>query len=341
MTPPFSNDQAMTATPGKAPRVSVVVCCYNVAAYLERCVDSLLAQRCQDIEIILVDDGSTDRTPSIVSDYVARDPQRIRSISHAQNQGIGAARNNGWQHAAGDYVTSVDADDWVGPDYLAERLAIAEAAQLNIVFGGYTRVSPDGTEISRSVPPPELLGTLCAGYEYIEKSRAHGRFHEMVWLGLFRRDFLRAGGLEFSPRLRAHDDTEFIYRAVALGSRVMLADVDDYFYRENPASVTRATPPYREVLSRVQAADSLRRFAAAAPLHPRATALIDRQIEHLCFSAACNIRHLEPGDRQRVLATLAESGVAAYLTTRASTPHRRAKAWLLGRLPGLYVRIMR
>lgn len=341
MTRPHATAPTMNGNPERTPDISVVVCCYNVGAYLERCIDSLLEQRCPNIEIIVVDDGSSDRTPEIIAAYAAREPGLIRVIRHPQNQGIGAARRDGWLAATGRYVTSVDADDWIGPDYLARRLAAADERRLDIAFGGFTRVAPDGTPGARSTQPPALVDTVRTGYEYIEHCKSNDRFHEMVWLGLFRRDFLRSGGLEFSSGLRAHDDTDFSYRATALGERVMLTDVADYFYRENPVSVTRATPTYVEVLSRVQVAGSLRRFVATAPLHPRAAACIDRQIEHLCFSAAANVRHLAPADRQQALATLAESGVTAYLTGRASTPRRRAKAWLLGRLPELYLRVMR
>lgn len=99
--------------------ISVIVPVYNVEKYLQRCVDSILAQTFTDYELILVDDGSPDRSGEICDEYAERD-NRVRVI-HQKNSGVSAARNNGVEVALGEYITFIDSDDWVHCEYL-ERL---------------------------------------------------------------------------------------------------------------------------------------------------------------------------------------------------------------------------
>ena len=99
--------------------LSVVIPVYNVAQYLEQCVDSVLASQETDYEILLVDDGSTDGVcPGICDRYALANPDRIRVI-HQENQGLGGARNTGLAQALGEYVFFVDSDDYLAPEALS------------------------------------------------------------------------------------------------------------------------------------------------------------------------------------------------------------------------------
>jgi len=93
------------------PKVSIIIPCYGVEKYLDRCMDSILKQTLNDIEIILVDDGSPDRVPEMCDNYASRDP-RIRVI-HKPNAGLGYARNSGLEIATGEFVAFVDSDDYI------------------------------------------------------------------------------------------------------------------------------------------------------------------------------------------------------------------------------------
>ena len=99
-------------------KISVVVTVYNDQTYLAQCVQSLLDQTYEDYEIILIDDGSTDDSGAYCDQY-AKTHAQVRVI-HSQNQGVGAARNLGVKNAAGELITFVDADDFVGRDYLSQ-----------------------------------------------------------------------------------------------------------------------------------------------------------------------------------------------------------------------------
>ena len=102
------------------PKASIIVPVYKVEDYLEKCVQSILAQTEADFELILVDDGSPDRCGAMC-DRLAQTDARIRVI-HQENQGLGAARNTGIQAASGDWLLLVDSDDWIEPQLLEKAL---------------------------------------------------------------------------------------------------------------------------------------------------------------------------------------------------------------------------
>ena len=103
------------------PKVSVIVPVYNAERYLAQCVDSILAQTLQDMQVILVDDGSTDSSPAICDAYAGKD-RRVQVI-HKVNGRAASARNAGLRAAAGEYVAFVDADDWISPEMYEAMLA--------------------------------------------------------------------------------------------------------------------------------------------------------------------------------------------------------------------------
>ena len=105
------------------PKISVLVAVYNTAEYLPQCLDSLLNQTLKDVEVVCVDDASTDDSLDILYQYAARDT-RLRVIALDENRGQAHARNIGLSCATGDYIGFVDSDDWLGPDAL-ERVCEA------------------------------------------------------------------------------------------------------------------------------------------------------------------------------------------------------------------------
>ena len=117
----------------KRPEVSVIVPVYQVESYLERAVESLLAQTLEELEIILVDDGSTDQSPQICDEYARRFPEKVR-VLHQENRGLGLARNAGLDLARGEYVAFVDSDDTVEPDMYRAMAEKARAGDYDMVF---------------------------------------------------------------------------------------------------------------------------------------------------------------------------------------------------------------
>lgn len=130
--------------------ISVVIPIYNIQDYLERCIKSIVHQTYQDLEIILVDDGSTDNCPVICDQWGKKD-HRIKVI-HKQNAGLGMARNEGIEHATGEFICFFDGDDYIAEDLIEKAYGMIMIEKADMVTFGYNRVSSSGT-IKASVIP--------------------------------------------------------------------------------------------------------------------------------------------------------------------------------------------
>lgn len=129
------------------PVVSVIIPVYNVQDYVEKCLNSVMNQTLKNIEIIVVDDGSTDRSPSII-DEIAKTDERIRVI-HSENGGVSAARNKGLDIARGRYIGFVDSDDYIEPDMYEKMVAVAENNNCDIVQCAFFSGDIDPNNIER------------------------------------------------------------------------------------------------------------------------------------------------------------------------------------------------
>ena len=118
------------------PKISVIVPVYNTEMYLHRCIDSILSQTFTDFELLLIDDGSKDSSGTICDEYAAKD-SRVR-VFHKENGGVSSARNLGLDNAKGDWITFVDADDYMFPDMLVTMLSVLELKKSDIVICGTT-----------------------------------------------------------------------------------------------------------------------------------------------------------------------------------------------------------
>ena len=179
------------------PRISVIVPIYNAASTLRAAVQSILTQDIAGLEVLLVDDGSTDATPGLCHDLALRD-DRIQVITQ-KNAGICAARNRGLSVAEGMYVTFCDDDDLLLPGALALLLQKAEDTGADIVRADYEliHISPDGTE----TPQPHPGGTACdlaADGDYRKFLQSSGP--QFVWNALYRRSAI--GNLRFDEHCR-------------------------------------------------------------------------------------------------------------------------------------------
>ena len=128
-------------------KVSIIVPCWGVEKYLDRCVESLVNQTLQDIEIILVDDESPDRVPEMCDDWAKKD-RRIKVI-HKKNGGLGLACNSGIEVATGEYLAFCDSDDWVDAKMYETMYEASERYSADVIYTGLKRVNIDGLEIGR------------------------------------------------------------------------------------------------------------------------------------------------------------------------------------------------
>lgn len=188
-------------------RVAVVIPCFNVAEHLPAALASVLGQRHADLDIVCVDDGSTDGTREVIAEHMRRFPGRIRCIEQA-NRGASAARNAGTAATEGDYVQFLDADDLLEPDKIAVQVALAESAgRPALVVGDFEQAMPDGLLLP-------VLALRDRPWMALIRTRM-GTTSANLWS---REAVLRAGG--WNEALASSQDYELMFRILRDGGTV-------------------------------------------------------------------------------------------------------------------------
>lgn len=167
-------------------KVSIVVPVYKVEKYLSRCVESLLSQTLREIEIILVDDGSPDRSGEIIDAFAAADP-RVRAV-HQKNQGYSAAVNAGLRLARGEYVGIIESDDWVEPEMYRLLYEKAVRFKADIVKGGFSR-TVSGRDTYYTAPTVDLREAPTNVFSLSEWPDLLA-FHASLWSAIYRRELI-------------------------------------------------------------------------------------------------------------------------------------------------------
>ena len=132
------------------PAVSVIIPVYNSEKYVEKCIRSVMSQTMRNLEILVINDGSTDKSREIL-EHLAAEDERIR-LFHQENSGVAAARNRGVESSSGKYITFVDGDDYLKQDYIEKMYDFAEKEDLDMVICGLTYVDESGKELNRVIP---------------------------------------------------------------------------------------------------------------------------------------------------------------------------------------------
>lgn len=213
------------------PKATVIVPVYNVEAYLEKCVQSILAQTEPDFELLLVDDGSTDHSGALCDQLAQTDP-RIQVI-HQQNQGLGGARNTGIQAAAGDWVLLVDSDDWIEPELLEKTLEAGLREEADLVMFGFRSVDEQGNTLQtfvEDVPTDQGL-TLKDHPDLLMTAPS-------AWRRLYRRELLSRTGILYPPRVW-YEDIRTTPKLLAAASRVVFLNYVGYDYLSRTGSITK------------------------------------------------------------------------------------------------------
>ena len=219
-------------------KVSVIVPVYNMERHLRRCLDSLLAQSLDDIEIICVDDGSTDSSGEILSEYAQKD-ERFEFIAQ-ENRSAGAARNTGMKKASGEYLIFLDSDDFFDKDLLKKTYEKAKQDNSDIVlFGGYEFDQTTGTVTAADY----LLNTDFAPEGVFDSNRIPDSIYSIstpaAWLKLFRREFVFSLGIGFQE-LRNSNDVFFTSITLAMAERISILNEKLVYYRVGNAESTQA-----------------------------------------------------------------------------------------------------
>ena len=211
-------------------KLSIVIPVYNVEYYIAQCLESILNQSFKDLEIICVNDGSTDNSLSVLQDYKAKDDRII--IIDQKNEGSGVARNAGLSIAKGEYVYFVDGDDWLEDNALEK--AVLKSDELNtdiLIFGGLSYYEGKGKNggYSANKLPKKYLDKVFSAKE-IKKDIF--KFPSTAWTKLYRRDFLIKNNIKFQDIKAGQDQLPFFHSMIK-AERIALLPENLYCYRKN------------------------------------------------------------------------------------------------------------
>lgn len=196
------------------PTISIIVPIYNAEAYLARCIESLIHQTYRALQIILVNDGSTDQSQAIAEQYAAQDSRML--VLSQSNKGQSAARNHGLKHATGEWISFVDADDYLDSDFYAQLIPNGSAQ--DIIHFGFRRVTPNG----------QLL--------YDCRPKHHYRY-TTPWSRIFRRQWLVDNAITF-PEGMYYEDVVFTTDIWLHQPRQIITPYIGYNYLFNSTSTT-------------------------------------------------------------------------------------------------------
>ena len=220
------------------PKVSVLVPIYNVEKYLRQCLDSLINQTLEDIEIICINDGSTDSSPEIISEYQAKD-NRVKVINKA-NSGYGASMNMGVDAATGEYIGIVESDDYAENTMFEKLYNQAKANDLDILKSDFVKYRGDTNQcVKAGIIDKDWCDKVFTTDEYKEALN----IIPSIWSAIYRKEFIQTYNIRFSETAGAsYQDTGWHYKTMLVAKRIMLTNEAYLYYRQdNPNSSVKST----------------------------------------------------------------------------------------------------
>ena len=219
------------------PLVSIIIPVYNADKYLRMCIDSILAQTYQQWECILIDDGSKDNS-SIICDEFSNNDLRIK-VLHKSNEGVSIARNAGLDLAIGEYITFVDADDYVEPYYLEK---IIEYKYFDVVFFPFTEIMSNGNNIVHKLQEVESTSDekFWNVVNYLRNNSIYINFFGFTWNKLFRAEIIQRNKIRFIQGLKVCEDEVFTLNYCINAKTIKVLATPIYNYRIHSNSLTRS-----------------------------------------------------------------------------------------------------
>ena len=209
------------------PNISIIVPIYNAEKYLSQCLDSILLQTYTDFELLLIDDGSTDDSGKVCDKYAKTD-RRIKAF-HKKNAGVSSARNFGIDRARGKYVSFIDADDWIKPEFLGTFIKYIDE-DVDLYIQGYI----DRDKVLRLPSYSVLRGKeeICEGIYKLEEQAILG----LIWNKLYRLDLIREHAIRFDEHISIGEDMIFILSYIWHSKSIITIPVAYYSYEDRYGS---------------------------------------------------------------------------------------------------------
>ncbi len=223
------------------PKVTVIIPVYNTGLWLEECLESVITQTLTDLEIICIDDASTDNSQQILRRYAQRDA-RIRIITLHQNQGLSYARNIGIDIATGEYLYFLDSDDMITMNAMERLYDISEINHTNITYFDVIRIIPDTlTGGNKYVPVvrSKSVDMTTSGITLIESFLTFDEWHPFVQVQFYSTDFIRRNNLRFYEGI-IHEDELFSFQCAIAAERVFHLQELLFYKRSRRNSITHS-----------------------------------------------------------------------------------------------------
>lgn len=272
--------------------VSIIVPIYNAQNYLSRCLDSLLAQTLEDIEIVLINDGSKDDSLAICRAYQERDSRII--VIDQKNAGVSAARNAGLDRARGQYVGFVDPDDWVEPDMYAVMYEKMHRLGCPVCFCNYYKDDKNNSVPKRFkvkkdfLEKQEVIDIVVSNMVGADDIMPHYNYvMGCVWRCLYKRDFVEQYNLRFEEGVGIMEDLVFNVKGLLKAERLCIVPQFLYHYVQNPKSVLHT---YNKNMwpDQVKVHSLLERYIGEAGLEEMMRNRLDMRYVGMAFSAIYN-----------------------------------------------------
>ena len=212
----------------KKPLVSVIIPVYNAEKYLRECINSVLSQTYENLEIVLIDDGSTDESSKICDDFQEID-ERIMVI-HKENEGVSVARNTGIEKSTGEYITFLDSDDYITSTFVEDLYDAIVANNADVSWSGFLYVYEDNKSREKCFGVDKVVETKRIAKDFLSGRLAFG----YCWGKLFDSKIVK--NIRFQC-FKVAEDELFVYTALKKCSKIAFVDKQLYCYRQNSESV--------------------------------------------------------------------------------------------------------
>lgn len=307
------------------PMISVIVPIYNVQAFLPGCLESIISQTFKDIEIICIDDGSTDESGTIAESYTDKD-SRIKVI-HQENQGLSGARNTGMRVAEGEFIAFCDSDDYYHPEFLERLYRVIEKTGADVACCNFVKTKEKYTGAFPTLPEPHVELTYNPSMMYL-KTR---KISTGVDTKLYRRDAIK--DLSFIKGIY-FEDVPFTTALMLRIKSAVITDLPMYYYYANPNSIMRTSFSWQKVSSYIQL---IRHIAKdTQEIRPDLVALVRQKVLNGRFKMMVNqaVRKQKDIEKRKELfdkmqpevVALFREGIISYAGLK---PHHRLALFLL------------
>jgi len=318
------------------PDVSFIIPVFNNELYLEESLSAARAQEGPSLEIIVIDDGSTDASLSLIKAHAERDPRIV--VIEQTNQGVSAARNAGLDRASGQWVAFLDGDDWIAPGSLAAWHQQAEQGNLDcLLCNGFSfRTDPKALLDSK---PPAILSrqpwqSILSGPDWLAQGVEQREWPHYVWLQFCRRSVIEGAQMRFR-RDMIHEDIPWTVQLALAVKRMGFSQSPRYGYRSNPSSLTQsrdADKVHHRITSYLKVAVLLKDFAMTQPRAVRRALQkqVVREMGH--FLGKMRKGNVSRADRRQFAIEFLAAGLPGMMLQGCSNYRELAatfKAWYL------------